>query len=161
MNFSSISKFDDKNGDGARQVLFVSGCPHKCEGCFNKSTWSYLSGSPFSDEVEKDFFNSFRKDKEFLSGISLLGGEPLAPRNLSTTMAIMQKFKKEFGDLGKDVWVWSGYTLEQIQDNPQQRAALQFIDTLVDGKYIEEFKDESLRHRGSSNQRILKRGKDF
>lgn len=161
MNYSSINKFDDKNGDGARLVLFVSGCPHKCFNCFNKSTWSYLSGDPFSTEIEQDFFDYFEENKEFLSGISLLGGEPLAPRNIETTTAIMKRFKDNYGSLGKDIWVWSGYTLEELQDNEQQRAALALIDTLVDGKYVEELKDPDLKHRGSSNQRILKKGENF
>ena len=161
MNFSSIKYFDDKNGDGARLVLFVSGCPHKCPNCFNKTTWSYHSGEPFSENVENDFFEYFEKNKEFLSGISILGGEPLAPRNAATVINIMRRFKDTYGDLGKDIWVWTGYTLDLIHGNLQRQAALGFIDTLIDGKYIEELKDESLIHRGSSNQRVLKRGIDF
>ncbi|UKA04526.1 anaerobic ribonucleoside-triphosphate reductase activating protein [Photobacterium damselae] len=161
MNYSSINKFDDKNGDGARLVLFVSGCPHKCFNCFNKSTWGYLSGDPFSKEIEQDFFDYFEENKEFLSGISLLGGEPLAPRNLSKTSEIMRKFKDTYSHLGKDIWVWSGYTLEELKQNPDQCSVLPLIDTLIDGKYVDELRDPELKHRGSSNQRILKNGIDF
>lgn len=161
MNYSAINKFDDKNGDGGRLVLFVSGCPHKCFNCFNKATWGYHSGEEFSSAVEEDLFDYFEKNKEFLSGISLLGGEPLAPRNIETTTSLMKRFKETYGSLGKDIWVWSGYTLEELQNNEHQNIALALIDTLIDGKYVDELKDLSLKHRGSSNQRILKHGIDF
>ena len=161
MNYSRINLFDDKNGDGARMVLFVSGCPHKCLNCFNKTTWGYLSGEEFTKQIEDDFFAYFEKNKDFLKGISLLGGEPLAPRNLAVTSALMKRFKDKYGNVGKDIWVWSGYTLEQLQENEEQKNAIQSIDTLVDGKYIDALKDTSLKHRGSSNQRILKYGIDF
>ncbi|ELP5899891.1 anaerobic ribonucleoside-triphosphate reductase activating protein [Vibrio vulnificus] len=158
MNIIKIDKFDDKNGDGARMTLFVAGCPHKCEGCFNKVSWSYLSGFECTKDVVEAFFSDFSENEAFLNGISILGGEPLAPRNFQTVKEICRSFKQQFPT--KNIWVWSGYTLEQIQQSPQ-RVVLDYVDTLVDGKFVQSLHDPHLKFRGSSNQRILNKGIDY
>lgn len=158
MNYSSINWIDDKNGDGCRLTLFVSGCPHKCEGCFNKKTWSYHSGEEFSQEIEDSIFKYFEKNKSYLKGLSILGGEPMAPRNVERVGELLKKFKESYPE--KDIWVWSGYTLEELT-TPEQIETLKLIDTLVDGRYEESLRDTELRFRGSSNQRILVKNVDY
>lgn len=158
MNLLKIDHFDDKNGVGSRMTIFVAGCPHKCEGCFNVVSWSYLAGYECTQEVISNFLDRFEKDKDFLTGLSILGGEPLAPRNYEGVMDICRQFKQRFPD--KDIWVWTGYTLEEIKEHPQN-SALSLIDTLVDGRFKESLKDTELAFRGSSNQRILNRGIDY
>ncbi|PSV00971.1 anaerobic ribonucleoside-triphosphate reductase activating protein [Photobacterium kishitanii] len=152
MNYSNINWIDDKNGDGCRLTLFVSGCPHKCEGCFNIKTWSYLSGDEYTIEIEDSIFAYFEKNKAYLKGLSILGGEPLAPRNVERVTMLLKRFKETYTD--KDVWVWSGYTLEELT-LPNQLESLKYIDTLVDGRYEESLRNTELYFRGSSNQRIL------
>lgn len=158
MNLLKIDEFDDKNGDGARMTIFVSGCPHKCLNCFNKISWGYKNGFECTSSVKEAIFSKFRENVDFLSGLSILGGEPLAPRNFKEVIVICKEFKTLFPN--KNIWLWSGYTLEEIQHLPQNKA-LKYIDTLVDGRFVEELKDTELNFRGSSNQRILKNGIDF
>lgn len=158
MNLLKIDQFDDKNGTGARMTIFVAGCPHKCEGCFNVVSWSYLAGYECTQEIITKLFDKFDKDRAFLTGLSILGGEPLAPRNYKGVMDICRQFKTRFPE--KDIWAWTGYTLEELKSLPQKEA-LPLIDTLVDGKFVESLKDSELAFRGSSNQRILKRGADY
>ncbi|MCY9861237.1 anaerobic ribonucleoside-triphosphate reductase activating protein [Vibrio coralliirubri] len=158
MNLLKIDHFDDKNGNGARMTIFVAGCPHKCKGCFNVVSWSYLTGYECTQDVLTCLFDKFEKDRQFLTGLSILGGEPLAPRNYEGVLDICLQFKKRFPE--KDIWVWTGYTLEELKEQPQA-IALSLIDTLVDGRFEESLKDTELAFRGSSNQRILKLGIDY
>ena len=158
MNILKIEHWDDKNGQGARLTIFVAGCSFKCKGCFNYKSWSYLSGYECTDELMNSTFDLFDNNKEFLSGLSILGGEPLAPRNFKRVVEICSLFKSRFPE--KNIWLWSGYTIEDLKTLPQA-TILQIIDILVDGQFIEELQDDCLEFRGSSNQRILRKGADF
>ncbi len=156
MNYQYIFKDDLINGEGVRVSLFVSGCSHGCENCFSPHTWDYRSGTEFNDEVLQKLFSYI--DKPYVNGLSLLGGDPLMKKNINTVLDICKKFKEKFPH--KNIWCWTGYTLEEVQHNHASEI-LNYIDVLIDGKFVEELKDLSLPFRGSSNQRVLKRGNEF
>ena len=147
MKYSKINKFDVANGEGVRVSLFVSGCPHHCKGCFNSETWDYDYGEEFTKEVISSILAHCNPD--FISGLTLLGGEPLAPANLKQTTLLSAMFKKFYKQ--KTLWCYTGYDWERIKHLP----IMEFIDILVDGRFIEEQKDISLKFRGSRNQRII------
>ncbi len=152
MNYQSINKADTVNGSGVRVSLFVSGCSHGCKGCFNEEAWDYRSGSEFTEEHIQQIL-SYLAPKH-ISGFSLLGGDPLAPRNIQCSTELMKRIKEKYPN--KTIWCWTGY---ELQDVPQE--TLQYIDVLVPGKYVQELRDITLPFRGSSNQQILFKTKDF
>lgn len=151
MNYAQIRKFDVANGIGIRSTLFVSGCEHRCNGCFNQDYWDYRYGETWSKEAFDKLVGYVGLPQ--VKGISLLGGEPFAPSNAIELARLAEHIKEMYPS--KDIWVWSGYTFEQLIKNPVQLELLQYCDTLVDGKFIAELKDLKLRFRGSSNQRII------
>ena len=161
MNYATIKNMDIANGPGFRVSLFVSGCTHKCKGCFNPETWDFNYGNKFTEEVERDLL--YYCKKPYIKGLSILGGEPLHPENVIDVSRIIYNFKCEFPE--KDVWLYSGYTYEYILDyiNKSNNGKLAFayiyilnmVDVLVDGPFIEDLKDLNLRFRGSSNQRLI------
>lgn len=156
MNYSTIIVDDLINGEGVRVSLFVSGCSHGCEECFNEAAWDYRYGNTFgSDEVQK-ILDAI--SKPYVSGLSLLGGDPLMPKNIDTVLELCKVFKEVYPD--KNIWCWSGYTLEEIQDNHASEI-LKYVDVLVDGKFVLELKNLKLPFRGSENQRVLRKGKDY
>lgn len=159
MNYASISKADIANGNGFRVSLFVSGCSRKCPGCFNQEAQDPAFGKPFDDKAKKKIFNELEHD--WCKGLSLLGGEPLSKLsdNRKQVIEFAKEVKEKFPD--KDIWCWSGYTLEEIQADKSMKDILKYVNVLVDGPFIEEQKDLSIPFRGSRNQRILKRGIDF
>lgn len=148
MNYANIKSADTCNGPGVRVSLFCSGCTHHCKGCFNQEAQDFGYGKEFTNEVLKDLLD--RCDKPYISGLSLLGGEPCHPNNYPTILKVAKAFKDRFPN--KTVWLWSGYTWEQLDFC---RDLLYYIDVLVDGKFIEEQKNLSIPFRGSSNQRII------
>lgn len=156
MNYQTIFKDDLINGEGVRVSLFVSGCSHGCAECFSPHAWDYRSGKEFTEEVLNELLEAL--DKQYISGLSLLGGDPLMPKNISTVLDVCNLVKEKFPD--KTIWCWTGYTLEEVQQN-HAKDILQYIDVLVDGKFVAELKNPSLPFRGSENQRILFKGKDF
>ncbi|QOI71077.1 putative anaerobic ribonucleoside-triphosphate reductase-activating protein [Erwinia phage pEa_SNUABM_47] len=156
MNYQTIVKDDLINGTGVRVSLYVSGCSHGCAGCFNESAWDYRSGTPFSTEQINDI--RIELSKSYVEGLTLLGGDPLMPKNIDTVLELCRIVKEEFPD--KNIWCWTGYTLEQVLSN-HAHDALQYIDVLVDGKFEEELKNLKLSFRGSENQRVLFKGKDY
>ncbi|QOI72161.1 putative anaerobic ribonucleoside-triphosphate reductase-activating protein [Erwinia phage pEa_SNUABM_50] len=156
MNYQTIVKDDLINGTGVRVSLYVSGCSHGCVGCFNESAWDYRSGTPFSTEQINDI--RIELSKSYVEGLTLLGGDPLMPKNIDTVLELCRIVKEEFPD--KNIWCWTGYTLEQVLSN-HAHDALQYIDVLVDGKFEEELKNLKLSFRGSENQRVLFKGKDY
>lgn len=156
MNFQTIIKNDLINGEGIRCSLFVSGCSHGCDGCFNEDAWDYRSGSVFGKEQIDIIYNEMKKD--YIDGISLLGGDPLMPKHIDNVIDLCRDFKNKFPS--KTIWCWTGYTLEEVQNN-HACGILEFIDVLVDGKYIEKQRNLQLQFRGSSNQQILKKGIHF
>ncbi len=159
MNYASIRRADIANGEGFRVSLFVSGCSRGCKGCFNPEAQDPKFGQPFGIEAKQKIFKEL--ENEWCKGLSLLGGEPLSQLsdNRKQVIEFSKEVKEKFPD--KDIWCWSGYTLEQIQDEDSMKDILKYVDVLVDGPFIEEQKDLSIPFRGSKNQRILKRGKDF
>ncbi|ADN76024.1 ribonucleoside-triphosphate reductase class III activase subunit [Ferrimonas balearica DSM 9799] len=150
MNYHAYYPVDVVNGPGTRVTLFVSGCEHQCRGCYNQSTWRLDSGHPFdaamADRVLADLTDS-RIPKR---GLSLSGGDPLHPANLPDVLALVRRVRAEAPD--KDIWAWTGYTLEQLSE--AQQALVAELDVLIDGKFEESLKDANLVWRGSSNQRI-------
>lgn len=157
MNYALIRENDIANGPGVRTSLFVSGCRHHCKGCFNPETWNFDYGESFTDEVIDKIIRS--ADHSFVSGLSLLGGEPFEPENQNALIALARKFKDTFPE--KTIWCYSGFSFEndllpKARDNKESVSELlSYIDVLVDGKFVEELKDTTLLFRGSSNQNII------
>lgn len=149
MYYADYKKYDFLNGTGVRNSLFVSGCSHKCKGCFNAKAWNPCFGKPFSLEMEDQIIVDL--DNESVRGLSLLGGEPF--ENIDGLLPLVRRVKDTYSD--KDIWCWSGYTFEQILENDNMVEFVRYIDILVDGKYILELKDLRLKFRGSSNQRVI------
>lgn len=157
MNFATVKKYDVANGPGVRVSLFVSGCTHRCKGCFNAEAWDFDYGQPYTAKTEEEILSAL--DHSYIAGLSLLGGEPFDPRNQETVCGLLKKVRARFPQ--KDVWCYTGYTLDK--DLKEGGAAyteytdgmVSRIDVLVDGKFVEELKDVKLRFRGSSNQRII------
>lgn len=151
MNYSEYYSFDTTNGDGVRCTLFISGCSHHCEGCFNKETWKFSAGEHFTqqmqDQVIKDLSNPY------IDGLSLLGGDPLHPRNAAELLPFLQRVKKELPD--KSIWCWTGYKFEDLKKNLIQEQCLWYLDYVVDGKFVKELYEPDLLFRGSLNQRII------
>lgn len=156
MNYQTIIKDDLINGEGVRCSLFVSGCSHCCAKCFNEKAWDYRSGQEFSTETIDTILAEL--SKPYISGLSLLGGDPLMKKNIETILELCKIVKDTYPN--KTIWCWSGYTLEEIMDN-HASPILEYIDVLVDGKFIEAEKNLKLPFRGSNNQRILYKNKDF
>ena len=145
MNYATIKKYDIANGIGVRVSLFVSGCNHRCKGCFNSEAWDFNYGKKFDVNAENEILHVL--EKPYIKGLSVLGGEPL--QQDSTLLEFLRKVKSKFPN--KSIWLYTGYTYEQIKDKKE----LDYIDVLVDGKFVEALKDISLQFRGSSNQRII------
>ena len=156
MNFATIKKRDIANGPGVRVSLFVSGCTHRCEGCFNEIAWDFNYGEPFTDAVERELLEALSPD--FIAGITLLGGEPFEPENQRALLPFLKRVREAFPQ--KTVWCYSGYTLEQLRGESRARcevtdAMLAMLDVLVDGRFVLAKKNIRLRFRGSENQRLI------
>lgn len=155
MNYLKAKTYDIANGPGVRVTIFCAGCSHNCPGCFNPETHDYEAGIPF-DEVAMDKYVEEAK-KSYISGITLLGGEPMDIRNQSGYLEFVKKFKEACPE--KDVWCFSGFTWEQLmkmyETQDVTKELLPLIDVLVDGKFVEELKDPRLVFRGSSNQKQI------
>ena len=149
MNYQKIYSFDLANGEGIRTSIFVSGCTRHCPGCFNKEAWDFCSGKPFTS---KEFFQICKllKNPNY-DGISILGGEPFDQEDNYYLIELC----KEAHANGKNIWIWSGYSFEELHMNPAARSLLEKCDILVDGRFEENKKDLNLKWRGSSNQRII------
>lgn len=150
MNYHQYYPIDVVNGPGTRCTLFVSGCLHQCRGCYNKSTWSLDSGHPFTKEMEDQIIADLNDTRIPKRGLSLSGGDPLHPKNVSAILQLVQRVKQEC--VGKDIWLWTGYCLHDLDE--QQSQLIDYIDVLVDGKFEQSLADPSLDWRGSSNQII-------
>ncbi len=157
MNYATIKWADVANGPGVRVSLFVSGCTHRCPGCFNREAWDFTYGQPFT-QVEEDKILAALAPAH-IKGLSLLGGEPFEPDNQRALLPFLRRVKGRFPD--KEVWCYSGYTLDgELWRESRARCEctdemLSLIDVLVDGPFVEAEKDLNLRFRGSANQRIL------
>ena len=157
MNYATIKYNDIANGTGVRTSLFVSGCTHKCKGCFNSEAWDFNYGKPFDKETQEQILNSL--DSFFIDGLSLLGGEPFEPENQVELYPFLVELKKRYPN--KNIWCYTGYLFDKelLGDSRANisitKDMLSLIDVLVDGRFIEAQKNISLRFRGSENQRII------
>lgn len=154
MNYATIKNCDIANGPGVRVSLFVSGCTHRCPGCFNEVAWDFDYGQPFTDETIETILDMLRPS--YIKGLTLLGGEPFEPRNQADVVKLLRRVRQELPE--KSIWAFSGYLFEKdmlsgrIGDLSEY---LSCLDVLVDGPFIQAKKNLSLRFRGSENQRII------
>lgn len=154
MNYATIKNCDIANGPGVRVSLFVSGCTHRCPGCFNEVAWDFHYGQPFTQEVMDRIVQMLRPD--YIRGLTLLGGEPFEPENQGAIVQLLRQVKRELPQ--KSIWAFSGYLFDRdilsgrLGDT---REYLSYLDVLVDGPFIEAQKNLSLRFRGSENQRLI------
>lgn len=148
MNYHQYYPVDIVNGPGTRCTLFVAGCVHQCPGCYNQSTWRVDSGRPFSTTLADQIIADLQDTRIKRQGISFSGGDPLHPHNVPDILALITRIRRECAD--KDIWMWTGYKLDEL--NAAQRAVVNLINVLVDGKFIQALKDPALIWRGSSNQ---------
>lgn len=149
MRYHSIKPVSIENGPGVRVSIFVCGCTIRCKNCHNSEIWDFEAGERFTHDTVEEILNLC--DKSWISGLSILGGEPLDKRNCRDIMLLIRRFRERFNQ-SKSIWLYTGYTYDDVKDIP----ILKYIDVLVDGPYIDELRDISLAYRGSSNQRILK-----
>ena len=159
MNYHEIKKTDSGNGPGVRVSVFFSGCSLRCPGCFNSKTWDKDSGQPFTQEIFDEIIVALKP--KWISGLSLLGGDPLEEYNLEDTLTLIQKTREEFGS-SKSIWLWTGRTLEALQrkDDETINQILEGIDILIDGPFVADLKDTiNLTYGGSKNQRLWKKNK--
>ena len=157
MYYSDIHRRDIANGTGVRVSLFVSGCTHRCRGCFNPETWDFKNGQPFTEETENELLDLLAP--EYIEGLTLLGGEPMEPENQRALLPFLRRVRAAYPH--KSIWCYTGYTYERDLLAPSRARCeatdemLSLIDILVDGEFIESEKDISLAFRGSRNQRII------
>ena len=147
MHYSKIINCDIANGPDFRVSLFVSGCRNKCPGCFNPEAWDFNYGQEFTWDTLHEIERLLRSP--YIKGLSILGGDPFEPENREWVNILCAYVKHNC--IGKDIWVWTGYTFEDLQDLP----VMDHIDVLVDGRFEEDKKDLRLKYRGSSNQRVI------
>ncbi|HCJ8466491.1 TPA: anaerobic ribonucleoside-triphosphate reductase-activating protein [Escherichia coli] len=150
MNYHKYYPVDVVNGTGTRCTLFVSGCIHQCRGCYNQSTWKTDSGNLFTKELEDQIINDLNDTKIRRRGLSLSGGDPLHPNNVPVILNLVKRVRNECPN--KTIWMWTGYKLNEL--NESQKEIVQYLDVLIDGKFVQELKDPALEWRGSSNQVI-------
>lgn len=157
MNYGNIKKYDIADGPGVRVSLFVSGCTHHCKGCFNAETWDFNYGQPYTSKTEEEILEAM--EPIYITGFTLLGGEPFEPQNQKVLVGLLKRIREKFPN--KSIWCYTGYTYDvdlikggkvytEVTDE-----MLSYIDTLVDGEFVEEKKDLMLEFRGSSNQRLI------
>ena len=148
MRYNKIRKMDISNGPGVRVSIFMQGCTFKCKNCFNPETHDFNGGKEFTNEVIDKVLDLCNKD--YIVGLSILGGEPLHPKNIEGTTMLAKKFKEKFKD--KTIWVWSGFLYDR---DLKDKEILNYIDVLVDGQFKEELHNPKLKWCGSSNQRVI------
>ena len=164
MNYGNIKECDIADGPGVRVSLFVSGCRHRCKGCFNAEIWDFNYGVPYTKETEDKIISLLAPD--YIQGLTLLGGEPFEPENQQELVKLLRRVKREYPS--KDIWSYSGYLYDtDLKEGGRAytdvtEEMLSYLDVLVDGPFIEAQKDITLQFRGSKNQRVIKiqKGKD-
>ena len=158
MKYGTIKKCDIANGPGVRISLFVSGCRHHCKGCFQPETWDFNYGNEFTQETEKEILDAL--EPYYIKGLTVLGGEPLEPENQRVLVKFLKDIRSRFPN--KTIWCYTGYTLEDLlAQHGKARCEVTdemcgYIDVLVDGEFVLDKKDISLKFRGSSNQRLIR-----
>lgn len=158
MKYAEIKKNDIANGPGVRVSVFVSGCRHRCEDCFNEIAWDFSYGNEFDEKIISDILEYAAPS--YIKGISFLGGEPFEKENQAGLLALAKAFKEKYPE--KDIWCYSGFTYEELTGEKKSRASgelatelLSYIDVLVDGRYDKTKRNIMLRFRGSENQRLI------
>lgn len=157
MNYATIKPVDIANGPGVRVSLFVSGCTHLCEGCFNAEAWDFSYGQPFDKETVKEILTLL--DHDYITGLTLLGGEPMEPSNQEGLLPLAESVREHFPE--KTIWCYSGYDFEKdilgrmMKESEITRKLVPLFDVMVDGKFIQEKRNLKLKFRGSENQRVL------
>ena len=148
MRYNLIRKMDISNGPGVRVSVFMQGCSFHCKNCFNPETWNFEGGKEFTDDTINQVLELSNKDQ--IKGLSILGGEPMHPKNIEGTTKLAKAFKEKYPN--KNIWVWSGFRFDQ---DLKDKEVLKYIDVLVDGQYKDELHDFTLKWKGSSNQTII------
>lgn len=156
MRYHDITKDDMKNGDGLRVVLWLAGCEHHCPGCQNPITWDPDDGLEFDDTAKKEIFDQL--DKDYISGITFSGGDPLHPANINGVLELIEEIKQKYPD--KTIWLYTGYTWEQLFDSnnkpySKRGEVVQNVDVIVDGMFVQNLLDVNYPWAGSRNQRII------
>ena len=157
MNYATIKNCDIANGPGVRVSLFVSGCTHRCPGCFNEVAWDFEYGEPFTEQTIEMILDMLKPD--YIKGLTLLGGEPFEPQNQPDIVKLLRRVRQAYPQ--KSIWAFSGYLFERDilagRLGPMEitKEYLSYLDVLVDGPFIQAQKDLSLRFRGSRNQRLI------
>ena len=148
MRYNLIRKMDISDGPGVRVSIFMQGCEFHCKNCFNPETWNFNGGKEFNDNTINEVLDLCKPSH--ISGLSILGGEPMHPRNIEATTALAKAFKEKYPQ--KNLWVWSGFLFDK---DLKDKEVIKYIDVLVDGQYKDELHDPTLSWRGSSNQRVI------
>ncbi len=148
MRYNCIRKMDIADGPGVRVSVFMQGCAFHCKNCFNQETWDFEKGKELTDEVINHVLDLC--NEQYVAGLSILGGEPMHPRNIEGTTKLAKAFKERYPN--KNLWVWSGFLFDR---DLKDKDVLKYIDVLVDGQYVDELHDFRLKWRGSSNQRVI------
>lgn len=148
MRYSKIRKMDISNGPGVRVSVFMQGCTFNCKNCFNPETHDFNEGKEFNDDVIDKIIELCSKD--YVVGLSILGGEPMHAKNIDGTTKLAKAFKEKYPD--KTIWAWTGFLFDK---DLKDKEVMKYIDVLVDGRYKDELHDFRLKWRGSSNQRVI------
>ena len=148
MRYNKIRKMDIANGPGIRVSVFFQGCAFHCKNCFNPETWDFDGGKEFKEEQIEEIIKLCKED--YIVGLSILGGEPMHPKNITNTTKLAKRFKEVYPH--KNIWAWSGFLYDR---DLQDKEVLDYIDVLVDGQFVDELRNPNLKWRGSSNQRVI------
>ena len=148
MRYNIVRKMDISNGPGVRVSVFMQGCEFHCKNCFNPETWDFEGGKDFNKETIDEVLELCNKDH--IKGLSILGGEPMHPKNIEATTELAKAFKEKYPN--KNIWVWSGF---KFDEDLKDKEVMNYIDVLVDGRYSDELHDPTLKWKGSSNQRVI------
>ncbi len=148
MRYNKIRKMDISNGPGVRVSIFFQGCSFHCKGCFNSETWDFLGGQEFGEEQIDEILKIAEDD--YIEGLSILGGEPMHPKNIEATTLLAKRFKEKYPN--KTIWVWSGFLFDEYIKDLE---VSQYLDVVVDGQFQEELRNPNLKWKGSSNQRVI------
>lgn len=148
MRYNLVRKMDISNGPGVRVSVFMQGCEFHCKNCFNAETWDFKGGKEFTDETIEAIINLCKQ--EHITGLSILGGEPMHPVNIDGTTELARVFKEECPE--KNLWIWTGYLFDK---DLKGKEVLNYADVIVDGQYVDDLHDPTLKWKGSSNQRVI------
>ena len=148
MRYNKIRKMDISNGPGVRVSIFFQGCEFHCKNCFNPETWNFDKGEEFTDEVIEKVLDLCKEDH--IAGLSILGGEPMHPKNIEGTTKLAKAFKERYPE--KTIWAWSGFLFDQYV---KEKEVANYLDVLVDGQFVDELRNPTLKWKGSANQRVI------